>query len=105
MTGGGTPPDLRMHEEGGGERGRSVQVVERTGKENLMFVRRPGTAGYAAIFNSSEEIVGRLRLGQLAKRMIEGEFEDAVGAKAIGFCHGALALLFRPSTTPLESSF
>jgi hypothetical protein len=37
--------------------------------------------------------------------VIEGEFENAIGAKAVGFLMVTLALLFRPSTTPLESSF
>jgi hypothetical protein len=37
--------------------------------------------------------------------MIEGRFEHSVGAKAVGFLVVTLALLFRPSTTPLEISF
>jgi len=37
--------------------------------------------------------VGRLRLGKLAKGVIEGEFESAIGAKAIGFSHGDFGLV------------
>jgi len=32
---------------------------------------------------SSEEFVGKWRFGQLPKRMIQSEFQDAVGAKAL----------------------
>ena len=36
----------------------------------------------------SEEIVGRFRLGQFSKRVIEGEFEDSARSEAVGFSHG-----------------
>jgi hypothetical protein len=37
--------------------------------------------------------VGKLRLRQLAKCMIQGEFRDAEGAKAVGFSHGHFDLV------------
>ena len=42
---------------------------------------------------SSEEIVGGVGFGQLAKRVIEGEFEDAIGAEAVGFSHSDFGLV------------
>jgi hypothetical protein len=57
-------------------------------------------------FDSSEEIMGGFRLRQLAKRVIKGQFEYPVGAKAVGFfLRVTFALLFKPSTAPLEISF
>jgi hypothetical protein len=55
--------------------------------------------------DSSEEIVGRFRLGELAKRVIEGEFEDAVGAKAIGFSHGEFGFVIQSFNDPAGKQF
>ena len=43
-----------------------------------------GTKFYA----SSVKSVGELRLRKLAKYVIQGEFSDSEGAKALGFFHG-----------------
>jgi hypothetical protein len=59
----------------------------------MFIVAKP--AGVLNTFDSSEEIVGRFRLGELAKRVIEGEFEDVVGAKAIGFSHGEFGFVIQ----------
>ena len=55
--------------------------------------------------DSSEEIVGRFRLGELARRVIEGEFEDAVGAKAIGFSHGEFGFVIQSFNDPAGKQF
>jgi hypothetical protein len=49
--------------------------------------------GVDFVFDSSEEIVGGFRFRQLAKRVIEGEFEASEGAKAVGFSHGDFGLV------------
>jgi hypothetical protein len=49
--------------------------------------------------------VGGIEFGQVAKSVIEGEFKDTIDAKPYDFLIVTLALLFRSSTTPLESSF
>jgi len=37
--------------------------------------------------------VGRLRLGELARRVIKSWFEDAIGAKTVGLSHGDFSLV------------
>jgi hypothetical protein len=54
---------------------------------------------------SSEESVGDVRLRQFAKCMVQRGFRDVEGAEAVGFRMVSLALLLRPSTTPLEYCF
>jgi len=45
------------------------------------------------IIGSSEEIVGGFGLRELAKRVIEGEFEAAEGAESVGFPHSDFGLV------------
>ena len=44
-------------------------------------------------YGSSEEFVGRFRLGQLAKLVIERKFEAEEGAETVGFPHGDFSLV------------
>ncbi len=44
-------------------------------------------------FGSSEEIVGGFGLRELAKRVIEGEFKAAEGAKSVRFPHSDFCLV------------
>jgi hypothetical protein len=52
-----------------------------------------------------DKSVGEFGLRELAKGMVQGDFGDAESAIAVGFRMVSLALLLRPSTTPLENCF
>jgi hypothetical protein len=47
-------------------------------------------------FDSLEEIVGWFRLGKLAKSVIEGEFQNPVGAESVGFSHSDFGFVVEP---------
>ena len=50
--------------------------------------------------DSSEESWVGYRLRYLAKRVIEGQFEYPIGAKALGFSHGDLSLVVQALYDP-----
>ena len=54
---------------------------------------KQGEQTVACKFGSSEEIVGGIGFGQLAKSVMEGEFEDRVGAEAVRFSHSDFRLV------------
>ena len=58
---------------------------------NLVF-HDDGNCG-AFLTDSSEKIVGGVGFGQLANCVIEGEFEDAVGAESVGSSHSDFSLV------------
>ena len=51
-------------------------------------------------YGSSEEFVGGYGLRQFAKRVIEGQFEDAIGSEAIRFSHSDFGLIVETLDDP-----
>ena len=62
-------------------------------------------AAPACLLALSEEFVGDVGFRQLTKWVVQGDFRDVEGAETVDFRMVNLALLFKPSTTPLESCF
>ena len=68
-------------------------AAARAGAPELCRTHSTVLSESGVIFASSEKSVGDVRLRQFAKRMIQRDFRDVEGAKAVGFSHGQFGLV------------